>query len=286
MPRGSEEHGGSACGVIATARDRGWGWDRLSVADHLGISLVEYDRRIRTFIPDYDEILEAAAEAVEPGMRTIVDLGIGYIVVLVSPVPRAPSLGIRRRPRFPDTRDGQEAAEGQTCDLVNDDLETVALPSLQRGRRFVQAFTTSERRRPNSWAYRKAFAALRPGGIMVNADCCPASNRKLAAVQMLAWRSHLAEAYPAAQAHRYLRMWAREDVYNLEHGGADDGGLPVSRSTRMWRRGAFAVLAARRPRGSLSSVRPPLSPAPSLAGVLRGARNLTYVFNSAGKPRK
>ena len=49
----------------------------MSVAAHLGIRLSEYDRRIRTFIPRYEEILDAAAASVVPKARTIVDLGIG-----------------------------------------------------------------------------------------------------------------------------------------------------------------------------------------------------------------
>ena len=34
----------------------------MGVASHLGIQLTEYDRRIRTFIPDYEEMLDAAAK--------------------------------------------------------------------------------------------------------------------------------------------------------------------------------------------------------------------------------
>src|SRR5438128_10592208 len=62
-------HGGgfAACG----------GQPDVSVATHLGIRLTEYDQRIRTFIPHYEEMLDAAAAAVGTGPRTIVDLGIG-----------------------------------------------------------------------------------------------------------------------------------------------------------------------------------------------------------------
>src|SRR5438552_18564572 len=49
----------------------------MGVAAHLGIRLAEYDRRIRTFIPDYDEMLEVAAAAVPARARMLVDLGIG-----------------------------------------------------------------------------------------------------------------------------------------------------------------------------------------------------------------
>src|SRR5262249_4407264 len=47
------------------------------VAAHLGIALAEYDRRIRTFIPHYEEMLDVVATAVPRGARRILDLGIG-----------------------------------------------------------------------------------------------------------------------------------------------------------------------------------------------------------------
>src|SRR5262245_22496301 len=49
----------------------------MGVAAHLGIDLRQYDARIRTFIPDYEEMLDAAAALVRPDVRTIVDLGTG-----------------------------------------------------------------------------------------------------------------------------------------------------------------------------------------------------------------
>ena len=49
----------------------------MGVATHLGIKLGEYNTRIRTFIPDYEEMLQAAANVVPANSRKIVDLGIG-----------------------------------------------------------------------------------------------------------------------------------------------------------------------------------------------------------------
>ena len=49
----------------------------MSVASHLGISVREYDRRIRTFIPNYEEMLDEAASALDPAAATIIDLGVG-----------------------------------------------------------------------------------------------------------------------------------------------------------------------------------------------------------------
>ena len=52
----------------------------MGAASHLGIQLREYDLRIRTFIPRYEEMLDAAAAALRalPRRRPlVVDLGIG-----------------------------------------------------------------------------------------------------------------------------------------------------------------------------------------------------------------
>src|SRR5262249_17410029 len=49
----------------------------MSVATHLGIQLSEYDARIRTFIPDYEEMIAVAGAAVPADTRTILDLGVG-----------------------------------------------------------------------------------------------------------------------------------------------------------------------------------------------------------------
>ena len=38
----------------------------MGVATHLGIQLADYDETIRTFIPGYEEMLDAAAATVAP----------------------------------------------------------------------------------------------------------------------------------------------------------------------------------------------------------------------------
>ena len=43
----------------------------MAVATHLKIDIDEYDTRIRTFIPYYEEMLDAAVEALPAAGRTI-----------------------------------------------------------------------------------------------------------------------------------------------------------------------------------------------------------------------
>src|SRR3954471_5718492 len=53
----------------------------MGAASHLGIDLREYDTRIRSFIPGYEEMLDAAGDALAASVRRraagVVDLGSG-----------------------------------------------------------------------------------------------------------------------------------------------------------------------------------------------------------------
>ena len=69
----------------------------MGVAAHLGIRLADYDARIRTFIPDYEEMLDVAAAAIPARARTLVDLGIGTGALsarCLRTAPRARVVGI------------------------------------------------------------------------------------------------------------------------------------------------------------------------------------------------
>src|SRR5580765_3187770 len=53
---------------------------RMSAASHLGVSPAGYDRRIRQYLPDYDELIAESARALGYSLRSvrlIVDLGVG-----------------------------------------------------------------------------------------------------------------------------------------------------------------------------------------------------------------
>ena len=63
----------------------------MSVAAHLGIDVAEYDARIRTFIPDYETLIDEGAAAVPRAARTIVDLGTGTGALAARCLQRAPS---------------------------------------------------------------------------------------------------------------------------------------------------------------------------------------------------
>jgi hypothetical protein len=94
--------------------------------------------------------------------------------------------------------------------------------------------------------YRRIYHALRPAGILVIADCCPAAEESLRKAQQRGWSDHLRRTYTRRQAVAYLRAWHREDVYMPL-----DTELGMLEACRFypevaWRRGMFAIVAARK----------------------------------------
>jgi len=92
--------------------------------------------------------------------------------------------------------------------------------------------------------YKRAFAALRRGGLLVSADCCLASSDRVQAAHRSAWIAHLRQAYSRKKAEGFLRAWAKEDVYFTlarETELLEAAGFEVEVA---WRRDSFAVIVA------------------------------------------
>lgn len=219
----------------------------MGVAGHLRIHLSEYDWRIRTFIPHYDEMLRAAAFALTALKRrrpTVVDLGIGTGALTarcLDVIPRAAVVGL-------DADEGVLAvARRRLGKRVHDRLTLVHASfldaSLPRCDAFVASFALHHVETPQrkQKLYARCGAALRPGGLLVNADRMTATAPALATVERAAWKAHLRRTYPNRQAEAFLRSWAREDVYL-----SLDQELALMRRAGFrvdvpWRRAGFAV---------------------------------------------
>ena len=217
----------------------------MSVATHLGIRVRDYDRRIRTFIPHYEAMLDAAAVTVATGGRAapvVLDLGIGSGALAarcLAAVPKAQIIGI----------DADESMLSLAHKRLGAHLATLTGNFLTMPFPRCDVITASfslhhiATRRQKAKLYAKCFSALRPGGLLVNADCCLAADPALQRLGRNAWHSHLRQAYPAARATAFLRAWGKEDTYfaletdlELMH----SAGLTVD---VVWRRDAFAVVA-------------------------------------------
>ena len=84
--------------------------------------------------------------------------------------------------------------------------------------------------------------------MFVSADCYPAKDSSLRRAQKQAWRDHVRRTYSAIRTRSLFESWSREDVYvALEAEVEELTGNGFSTSV-VWRKGAFAVLAARKRR--------------------------------------
>jgi tRNA (cmo5U34)-methyltransferase len=217
----------------------------VSVAAHLGIELSEYDARIRTFIPDYEEMLDVAAAAVPRATRTLVDLGVGtgaLAAACLARTPRARAIGIDA-----DAAIMTLAAKrlGSRATLYPGAFGRIPLPRCDA---VVASFALHHvRTRPaKRTLYRKIRSALRPGGALITVDCQPAQQRSVRRAQFDAWLEHLRAAYTPQAARGLLRAWSHEDVYvplDDELALLRDAGF---RPEILWRRGAFAVIRSAR----------------------------------------
>lgn len=216
----------------------------MSVASHLGIRLDEYDARIRTFIPDYEEMLEVGAGAVRPGTRTIVDLGTGTGALAARCLHTATRSRVIGIDADPDILKVAARRLGARASFIEGSFLRAAIPRCDA---IVSSFALHHirTRAAKTGLYKRLRRALRRGGRLISVDCQPSRNAVIAASQMAAWLRHLEQRYSARESRQLLRTWSGEDTYvplDDETAMLDDAGFRVD---VLWRKGAFAVLLAR-----------------------------------------
>jgi tRNA (cmo5U34)-methyltransferase len=230
----------------------------MGVATHLGITLTDYDSRIRTFIPHYEEMLDVAAAAIPRRARTIVDLGIGTGALsarCLKTARRARTVGIdvdpeilavaQRRLGKPPSPSGFGGPPRSRATLIAGSFLRAPLPACDA---VVASFSLHHVRTRSSKAalFRRIRAALRPRGLFLSVDCHPAIDPVVRRAQFDEWLTHLRRAYSPARATALLEAWSHEDVYvplEAEIALMRAAGFRVE---LLWRRGAFAVIRAAR----------------------------------------
>ena len=224
----------------------------MSVAQHLKIKLSEYDQRIRTFIENYDEMLDEVAALmtlVEKPQPAIIDCGIGTGALAARCLriaPQARLIGIdadaeilalarrrlaRKRAAQLEFRHGDFlSAALPRCDAI---VATLALHHIHEAE-------TKQR------FYATCYAALRRSGIFANGDCCIAENPKLSQRYMKKWDKHMLQFYTQRQVKEFSAAWAGEDTYfplREEINMLSAVGFEVEVA---WRRAPLAVLVGRK----------------------------------------
>jgi len=221
----------------------------MSVATHLGIDLADYDARIRTFIPDYETMLAAAAAVVPANARTIVDLGTGTGALATQCLARAPEARI-----VGIDEDGEilEAARhrlqglggpGSKATFLNQSFLRAPLPRCDAVVSSI-ALHHVRTRAAKAALYRNVRKALGPRGLFVIVDCYPATSKTLARQQRDAWKAHLHQSYTPPEADALFAAWAKDDTYvplDTEMGLLRRCGFAVE---VIWRNGSFAVISA------------------------------------------
>ncbi|MBX6362698.1 MAG: class I SAM-dependent methyltransferase [Gemmatimonadetes bacterium] len=223
----------------------------MGVAEHLRIRIDDYDQRIRTFVPGYEEMLRRTAETLrllDATSPAVVDLGTGTGALArccLDVAPRARIVGIDDDPAMLELARARLGGQGDV-ELVHGDFLLTPPPPADAIVACIALhhIPTPEAKRA---LYRRCAAVLRPGGVLASADYFPARLERLAALQRGAWLEHLERTYPRADAEAYLDAWAEEDTYfplEDELAWLRDAGL---RPEVVWRQDGFAVLAGIRP---------------------------------------
>ena len=227
----------------------------MSVASHLNVSPADYDVKIRALIPLYDELIPEAAAALRLAprpVRTIVDLGVGtgalalacLNVALRHHSGQARIWGIDADDSMMAIARRRLGRHASRVEFVHGSFTDTALPRCDA---IVASYALHHIRstRAKQAFYKKCFQALRPGGVLVNGDCMPASTPGGFARDLEVWFTHLGKSFGGrAGGRKIYESWADEDVYVPladEITMLERAGFAVDVT---WRKSPFAVVAA------------------------------------------
>lgn len=220
----------------------------MSVAAHLGIKPGEYDKSIATLIPHYSELLDAAAEAVDIVARNapaVVDLGTGSGTLahrILKVRPKARMIGIDQDPSMLELASKRLRGNIQT---IEENFEAIHIPRCDVVTASFALHHVATGRRKSA-LYKRCFTSLRPGGMLVSADCYLAGSARVRQRHRETWLDHLRRNYTSRKAEKFLRTWAKEDVYftlDREIELLKEAGFSVEVT---WRKDSFAVLVGLR----------------------------------------
>ncbi len=218
-----------------------------SVAAHLKIRLSEYDRRIRSFIPHYEEMLGATAGAVglcRGRAPAIVDLGIGTGALAarcLTVAPRARIHGIDADPEMLAVAARRLGGKSRRHRFVSGDFARLPIPkcdAIVATLALHHVHSVPAKRR----LYRRCYAALRKGGVLASGDAFLSQAPAFQRAEMAAWRAHMRRWYSAREVSAFFAAWAREDRYlplALEMELLESVGFRVDVP---WRRAPFGVV--------------------------------------------
>jgi tRNA (cmo5U34)-methyltransferase len=186
-----------------------------SVGNHLRIQVSEYDREIGRFIPGYEEMLDRGSDlvsAIAPAL--VLDLGAGTgafservlsrtetTVELWDIDPAMLEVARVRLDRFGDRARTLRRSFDDTFPACHAIIASLALHHIPRLER-------------KTALYARAFDALEPGGLLVNADAAMPRAGPDRDRTFRQWADHMvAHGIDERSTWRHFEEWAEEDTY-------------------------------------------------------------------------
>ena len=214
-----------------------------SVRRHLRLDIGDYDETIRRFIPGYETMLSVAAEAVAAaGPAHVVDLGAGTGALSEAVLAAAPDAVVELLDVDAEMLDRARARLDRFGDRVRFTLRSFEEPFAPCD---AFAASLSLHHIPTIEAKAALFVrvhdALRPGGVLVNADATMPAEASASAPLYRFWADHL-----VAGGIPDERAWAQEDTYlplDDELAALRAAGFEAE---QVWSAGPIGVVVARK----------------------------------------
>ncbi len=187
------------------------------VLAHLGIRAQEYDRAIRTYIPEYDEMIGTVVRWLDGHLAQglVVDLGAGtgaLSLAILDALPDARVQLVDVDPAMLEVARGRLAAHAGRYELRRGAFADPLPPcdAVVASLALHHVADLAEKRA----LYRRIHGALRPGGALLVADVTVhedgAERRRVFAGWSAAMQRH---GITAAEAEAHFAQWAGEDRY-------------------------------------------------------------------------
>jgi tRNA (cmo5U34)-methyltransferase len=189
-----------------------------SVESHLNLDVREYDRLIRTFSPGYDEMLGVVVDVLQrtfSGECHVLDLGTGtgaLAFAIASKISGATVEAWDVDRKMLAVAQQRLAPFGERVTIVERSFHE-PLPSCDA---VVASFSLHHVRDRGTKTdlFRGIFAALRPGGVFLNADLTLSDQPELDEVTFSMWADFMTtQGWSRDQAYEHFSAWSVEDKY-------------------------------------------------------------------------
>ena len=224
-----------------------------SARKHLRVAIDSYDEAIRRFIPGYERLLaEASTAAAAVSPAHVLDLGAGTGGLSEALLERGGIGAVELLDVDQEMLDHARERLAHHGDRVRFTLQSFEKPfpvcnAIVASLALHHIPTLAAKRA----LYRRAFEALRSGGVLVNADCMMSLDSAARSSLYRGWADHMvAHGIAEARAWQHFEEWAEEDTYFSLEQEIDAVRAAGFVATCMWEEGPMAVVVGARAESS------------------------------------